>query len=317
MPSLVRRRAGWQLGVAALVFVTAAAAIGATWIRPDRTGQNATASVDPTTTTTAPVVVERRLLDPGTSQYATVLSAYDRIVVRDQPPPGWDLTLTPVVTTRNPAPPRSGADLTRVPLPSQDEPITGRRVSARGWIFDNPSPFEPPQPLVLAVTERQGDWLEVRIPVRPNGTVGWIEARAVRLSTTTRSVEVRLTERRLRVIDAGRVLLDVPAGIGKPATPTPTGEFMVTDRVPSADPGGGYGPVALALDGYSEVMDSFGGEEGTGAPANNVPVLAIHGTNRPASVGAAQSNGCPRLLNEDVLRLAELVTPGTPVRIWP
>ena len=45
--------------------------------------------------------------------------------------------------------------------------------------------------------------------------------------------------------------------------------------------------------------------------------LALHGTNRPASVGRAQSNGCPRLFDEDVLRLAELVPAGTPVLIWP
>ena len=48
-----------------------------------------------------------------------------------------------------------------------------------------------------------------------------------------------------------------------------------------------------------------------------MPVLALHGTNRPASVGRAMSNGCPRLYNEDMLRLAELVPAGTPVRIWP
>jgi lipoprotein-anchoring transpeptidase ErfK/SrfK len=71
------------------------------------------------------------------------------------------------------------------------------------------------------------------------------------------------------------------------------------------------------LDGYSEVMDEFGGEEGAAAPARSVPVLAIHGTNRPDSVGADQSNGCPRLFNDDIVRLAALAPPGTPVRIWP
>jgi lipoprotein-anchoring transpeptidase ErfK/SrfK len=46
-------------------------------------------------------------------------------------------------------------------------------------------------------------------------------------------------------------------------------------------------------------------------------VLAIHGTNRPDSIGKAASNGCPRLFNEDILKLAALVPAGTPVQIWP
>ena len=98
---------------------------------------------------------------------------------------------------------------------------------------------------------------------------------------------------------------------------TPTGTFHVTDVVPSVDPAGGYGPVALALDGYSEVLDTFAGESAVGSPDEFAPVLAIHGTDQPESIGRDLSNGCPRLFNEDISRLAELVPPGTPVQIWP
>lgn len=189
-------------------------------------------------------------------------------------------------------------------------------MTERGWVLDNPTPYEPPQPLVFGVVERQGPWLEVRVPVRPNGTTGWIHQSAVELSTTSKSVNVSLSERRLRVLDGDRVLMDVPVGVGRPATPTPTGGFTVTDVVPSANPAGGYGPVALALDGYSEALDRFGGDDGRGTD-RAVPVLAIHGTNRPDSVGKAESNGCPRLFNDDILELASIAEPGTPVNIWP
>ena len=64
-------------------------------------------------------------------------------------------------------------------------------------------------------------------------------------------------------------------------------------------------------------MDAFPSENAAGAPDETAPVLAIHGTNRPASVGQAASNGCPRLANADVLRLAQLAPAGTPVFIWP
>jgi lipoprotein-anchoring transpeptidase ErfK/SrfK len=270
-----------------------------------------------TSTTTTSVVVEQIMLPAGTREVATVLPELGEVVVRRTPPVGWDRRLTPVVTPSGPEPPRSALDRDRVALPNEQQAIVGRAVTPKGWVFANPTSYRPPQPLVFGVVQRQGDWLEVQLPVRPNGTTGWIRSSRVTLSSTTMSVQVSLSERRLRVVDAGAVLVDVPAGIGRPATPTPTGTFTVTDVVPSANPAGGYGPVALALDGYSEVMDSFAGESGEDAPDATVPVLAVHGTNRPESVGQAQSNGCPRLYNGDMLRVAAMVPAGTPVQIWP
>jgi lipoprotein-anchoring transpeptidase ErfK/SrfK len=279
------------------------------------TGAVSTTSSASTTTTS--VVVEQIVLPAGTREVATVLPELGEVVVRRTPPVGWDRRLTPVVTPSGPEPPRSALDRDRVALPNEQQAIVGRAVTPKGWVFENPTSYRPPQPLVFGVVQRQGDWLEVQLPVRPNGTTGWIRSSRVTLSSTTMSVQVSLSERRLRVVDAGAVLVDVPAGIGRPATPTPTGTFTVTDVVPSANPAGGYGPVALALDGYSEVMDSFAGESGEDAPDATVPVLAVHGTNRPESVGQAQSNGCPRLYNDDMLRVAAMVPAGTPVQIWP
>lgn len=282
---------------------------------PDaRSRPTSTTTTVPTTTT---IVVEHTTLPAGTSEVAIALPDLNEVRVRSTPPPGWDRTLTPVVTSTDPQPPRGGADRDRVALPSAERGIVGRSVTPDGWAFANPTAYTPPQPLVFGVVQRQGDWVEVRLPVRPNGTTGWVTTDDVDVRTTSLAVTVSLSERRLRVVESGAVVMDVPAGIGRPATPTPTGSFTVTDIVPSSNPAGGYGPVALALDGYSEAIDGFGSENGTSGPDATAPVLAIHGTNRPDSVGAAQSNGCPRLDNADVLRLAQLVPAGTPVQIWP
>jgi hypothetical protein len=43
---------------------------------------------------------------------------------------------------------------------------------------------------------------------------------------------------------------------------------------------------------------------------------ALHGTDRPETVGRSVSHGCVRLRNEDVARLYELVPVGTPVYIY-
>lgn len=44
--------------------------------------------------------------------------------------------------------------------------------------------------------------------------------------------------------------------------------------------------------------------------------LALHGTNRPESVGRAVSHGCVRLLNRDIAKLYDLVPVGTPVYVY-
>ena len=43
---------------------------------------------------------------------------------------------------------------------------------------------------------------------------------------------------------------------------------------------------------------------------------ALHGTNRPETVGRSVSHGCVRLRNEDIARLHEIVPVGTPVYIY-
>lgn len=42
---------------------------------------------------------------------------------------------------------------------------------------------------------------------------------------------------------------------------------------------------------------------------------AIHGSNKPDSIGRRDSHGCIRMYPEDIALLYQLVTPGTPVRI--
>lgn len=43
--------------------------------------------------------------------------------------------------------------------------------------------------------------------------------------------------------------------------------------------------------------------------------IGIHGTNEPETIGTRNSEGCVRMRNEDVLKLASMVKPGTKVVI--
>jgi len=161
--------------------------------------------------------------------------------------------------------------------------------------------------LSLMITDRTADgrWLKVQIPVRPNGTEAWIRVEDAEISSHRYRAEVNLTERAVTVWDGPEVVVETTAVIGKSSTPTPLGSFFVNDLVEKWDTSA-YGPHILTLSGFSEAMETFGG---------GIPVIAIHGTNRPELMGEAQSNGCIRIPNEVIEVLADTVPIGTPVDI--
>ncbi len=267
----------------------------------DRTTTTTTAS---TTTSTIPS------LPGGTFEIATAKAHLDTLVVAAAEPTDWATTPLAVRTETPELPPASQDQLpARDALPRIDYPVQGRYAVEGGWEFTNPGPYtEEPQPFTMAVTERRGPWVKVQVPVRPNGTEGWVALSDVDITTTTYRIEIDLGEHMLRLFDDTELVTETSVVIGAADTPTPTGRFFVTDDVPQSNPGGAYGPIALATDGYSEVMDEF---------STGVPVVALHGTNRPELVGQSVSNGCVRLPNDVITMLAETVPLGTPVLIWP
>jgi lipoprotein-anchoring transpeptidase ErfK/SrfK len=128
------------------------------------------------------------------------------------------------------------------------------------------------------------------------------------------TVIVRTKERKLYyIVEEGRAIR-YPVGVGRagkqwqgraeidgkhvnPAWSPPEEVLRDNPRLPAVYPGGSpenpMGPRALTLSG---------GEQ-----------YAIHGTNRPHSIGTFASYGCIRMFNEDILDLFERVKVGTEV----
>lgn len=302
------RRLRWSLlgiGLAAVLVTAAFVTLPADPPPPTTTTTTTSTTTTSSTTTTTTIPT----LPAGTWEIATVKEELPKVRVRATAPPGWESAPPRIEREEVELPPHSGTTLPpRQPLPRADLPLTGRVVTADGWEFDNPGPYDPRQPFTMLVEERRGDWVRVRVPVRPNERHGWVRAQDVDISTTIHRMEIRLGERRLRAWEGERLLADTPVVVGAPATRTPTGLFYLTDVVPQSNPAGAYGPVALATDGYSEMMDRF---------STGVPVIALHGTNRPDLLGRDVSNGCVRMPNEVVSHLAGVLPLGTPVLIWP
>ncbi len=166
-------------------------------------------------------------------------------------------------------------------------------------------------PTVFAVRAERlaGDceptWYRVQLPMKPNGITGWVRAEDVELAQVSTRVVVDLSDRTVTLFDGGRRVLSTPAAIGKPGTPTPTGRFYVDQRLRAADPSGPFGPAAVGISAFSEVLTGWT----QGGP------IAIHGTNRPDLIGHAVSTGCIRIRNDVLRTLFERTRAGTPVTV--
>lgn len=153
-------------------------------------------------------------------------------------------------------------------------------------------------------------WLAVRLPIRPNGTIGWVRFDNVTLTHASWFVAVRLDARRLEVWRDGRMVKATRVVIGARSTPTPVGDFAVYEIARQGSSTGFLGPWALHLTAFSDVLDNYGGGPGR---------VAVHGRGpdsiRDAPLGAAASHGCVRIPDDVVSWMARHVPPGTPVRI--
>jgi lipoprotein-anchoring transpeptidase ErfK/SrfK len=181
----------------------------------------------------------------------------------------------------------------------------GRRIAGFGEVNvnDYPTVFGVVGKLVRA--DCTVAWLKVQLPIKPNGITGWIRARDVKLASVRTRILVDLSARRVTLFRRGRPVVSSPAAIGAPATPTPTGRFYVNQRLVPLDEGGPFGPGAIGVSAFSEVLTGW---------AQGGPV-AIHGTNAPWLIGQAVSNGCIRVPNDKLRRFFELALAGTPVEI--
>lgn len=148
-------------------------------------------------------------------------------------------------------------------------------------------------------------WVEVRLPVLPNGTRGWVPRRSLGAYQTldTRLVIDRSALRATLYSD-GKAIFSAPVGIGTSSWPTPVGRFIVRSELTRyASPF--YGPVSFGTSARSAVLTDW--------PAGGF--VGIHGTNAPQLIPGRVSHGCVRMRNADIVRLAGLMPVGTPLLI--
>jgi hypothetical protein len=156
------------------------------------------------------------------------------------------------------------------------------------------------------VKARQGDWLGVLLPMRPNGAMGWVRASEVQIVQVPYRIQVQQGALMITVWRGSEVVLQEPIGLGRAGTATPCGEYFLTELLQPTNGGGAYGPYAFGTSAYSEVLTSFAGGNGQ---------IGLHGTNQPGLLGQRVSHGCIRMSNSGITKLAGMLPLGTPLYI--
>ena len=169
-----------------------------------------------------------------------------------------------------------------------------------------PSPNLDGAPEAFLVKQIVGKWAFVYLPVRPNGSTGWIRLKHIKLAKHDYRITIKLDSHRIVVHRANKVFMRAPVGVGRAVTPTPSGLYYITELLRQPDPTGLYGPYAFGLSAHSNVLHEFAGRNG---------ILGLHGTNYPQGIGTDVSHGCLRVSNRVINKLAHTLPIGTPVRI--
>ena len=132
------------------------------------------------------------------------------------------------------------------------------------------------------------------------------EAWAQQARPTARRIVVSISDRRLALLEDGRVVKIYPVAVGAAATPSPEGSFTVIQRL--TDPAW-YTPGKVVPPGKHNPL-------GTRWIGLSLKGYGIHGTSNPRSIGRRASHGCIRLRNADVEQLFGMVAVGDPVELY-
>jgi len=179
-------------------------------------------------------------------------------------------------------------------------------------VLDNPWQVDPeyPEALVpqvfLVKQQRKDGWVQVLLPVRPNGSKGWVKGSDVTVSPNPYHIEVSLGQHTITVSRGTQQIYRGEVAVGAPETPTPTGEYYLRVLVKAIDPTTVYGTYAYGLSSHSDALETFDGGDAE---------IGIHGNNDASVLGSNVTHGCIRIDNDAITMLSKQLPLGTPVEV--
>ncbi len=135
-------------------------------------------------------------------------------------------------------------------------------------------------------------------------------ARPALLAATQGKIIIEKSKFRLRAYRDGKLIGTFPVAIGQPRFPSPTGTFVVTEKLknPTWIP-----PNSPWAKGLEPIPPGSGNPLGTRWIGTSAPAVGIHGTPQAFTIGTAASHGCIRMRIPDVERLFNYVDVGETV----
>jgi lipoprotein-anchoring transpeptidase ErfK/SrfK len=159
--------------------------------------------------------------------------------------------------------------------------------------------------LQLYTDAKGNEWVETQLPGRPNGRQGWVPREALgEFHLIHQQLVIDRRSLKITLFKSGKKQFQARIGVGKSSTPTPGGQSWIREKL-NGFGNAAYGPVAFGTGTYSTKLTDWPGGG----------VVGIHGTNEPNLIPGRPSHGCVRLKNGDILRLARIMKPGTPLLI--
>jgi lipoprotein-anchoring transpeptidase ErfK/SrfK len=125
-------------------------------------------------------------------------------------------------------------------------------------------------------------------------------------TTGPRRIVVSIPDRKLAILESGKVVRIYPTAVGAEASPSPAGKYIIVTRLTEPT---WYGKGKIVGPGKNNPL-------GTRWLGLSVQGYGIHGTNVPASIGHNASHGCIRMRNRDVEELFDMVSLGDAVELY-
>ncbi len=220
-------------------------------------------------------------------------------------------TTTPLLDDYKPAPTDRSLVLTAA-VPSVDIYPSATATTPTSQLAN---PIPSGTKLTFLVDGLTSTRYKVLLPIRPNGSTGWVDPAQVTVLAHQYKIVVELDNHRITVTNADQVIMQTKIGVGRATTPTPGGRYYIKELIrPCYSDGKGgpcvqsddgpYGPYAYGLSGFSPVLTDYRGGRGE---------IGIHGTDQPEKIGTDVSSGCIRMDNAEIRKLAKILPLGTPV----
>lgn len=203
------------------------------------------------------------------------------------------------------------------PATPPESPPAPDLIGARRYLFSHAD-----DTLLDLARRFDAGYIEMRLANRDidpwlpgNGAVIRVPSEHIVPAVSNSGIVINLAELRLYWLAPGQPPLSFPIGIGEEGAETPTGSTRIVRRaehptwIPTASERAEKPDLpAVVPPGPDNPMGDY-------ALYLGWPGYAIHGTDKPLSVGRRGSHGCIRMYPEDIERLYPLVKPGAAVTV--